>query len=242
MKLFQSQTLLRWAAAASWLGLSSFSAFAYSQRVQDACKADYYQHCSQFSVGTEELSMCMRKIGDGLSMPCLAALADDGQITKAEIDKYYATHTNAAKAPAPKEAEKKAGVAEEGSGKTKASLTASKVRTSKLKKGGKSVAGFKGAKPPTKLVSAGKKPIGAGEVGKSLASATTKSPAKARKVSKLAVAKDSKKTDASGKKISGAVTTGNAASTANPKAQAKASKVNKVDKLKIVKNIKKSDD
>lgn len=51
---------------------------AVNDQVRQACKADYYQHCSQFSVGTEELRQCMRKVGEGLSSPCLVALVQAG--------------------------------------------------------------------------------------------------------------------------------------------------------------------
>ncbi|MES1180163.1 MAG: hypothetical protein ABUL43_03100, partial [Hyphomicrobium sp.] len=70
--------------------LSNASAYAVSERVQQACRDDYYQHCSQFSVGTDELRQCMRKVGENLSTPCLVALVQDGEITKAEVERHNA--------------------------------------------------------------------------------------------------------------------------------------------------------
>jgi hypothetical protein len=79
------------AAAAPIFFLFGSSAFAVvTEHVRDACKADYYQHCSQFSVGTDELRQCMRKVGEGLSTPCLVALVEAGEITQADIDRHNA--------------------------------------------------------------------------------------------------------------------------------------------------------
>ncbi len=73
--------------------LSSAYAYAVDDNVRQACRGDYYQHCSQFSLGTEELRKCMRSVGEGLSTPCLVALVQAGEITKADVERH-----NAAKA------------------------------------------------------------------------------------------------------------------------------------------------
>ena len=78
------------AATLAFAFLSSACAYAVSERVQQACRDDYYQHCSQYSVGTEELRQCMRKVGEGLSAPCLVALVQDGEITKEDVDRHNA--------------------------------------------------------------------------------------------------------------------------------------------------------
>ncbi len=70
---------------------------AVNDQVRQACKADYYQHCSQFSVGTDELRQCMRKVGEGLSSPCLVALVQAGEITKADVERHNAGKAGAAK-------------------------------------------------------------------------------------------------------------------------------------------------
>jgi hypothetical protein len=76
---------------------SSLCALAVTDQVRQACKADYYQHCSQFSVGTEELRQCMRKVGEGLSSPCLVALVQAGEITKADVERHNAQKAGPAK-------------------------------------------------------------------------------------------------------------------------------------------------
>jgi adenylate kinase len=77
--------------------LSSAQAYAVSDRVKSACRDDYFQHCSQFMVDSDELRQCMRKVGEDLSTPCLVALVQDGEITKEDVERH-----NAAKAAAPK--------------------------------------------------------------------------------------------------------------------------------------------
>ena len=73
--------------------LSGTYAYAVTDNVRQACRSDYYQHCSRFSVGTEELRQCMRKVGQDLSTPCLVALVQAGEITPADVERH-----NAAKA------------------------------------------------------------------------------------------------------------------------------------------------
>ena len=63
LRLFESH--LRAAMALAALLLSTHGSYAVSERAREACKPDYYQHCSQYSVGTEELRQCMRKVGEG---------------------------------------------------------------------------------------------------------------------------------------------------------------------------------
>ena len=108
-RLFESH--LRAAIALAALLLSTHCSYAVSERARQACKADYYQHCSQYSVGTEELRQCMRKVGEGLSTPCLAALAQDGEITKADVERYRSTHKEGAKASNPQSAKKTPNIA-----------------------------------------------------------------------------------------------------------------------------------
>jgi len=61
-----------------------------SNRVKVACQDDYLHHCSAYEVGSESLRQCMRKVGRGLSTSCIAALVQEGEITKADIDRYSA--------------------------------------------------------------------------------------------------------------------------------------------------------
>lgn len=64
--------------------LTSFSAFAVSQRVKTACKSDYYRHCPAYVVGSPQLRTCMTKAGKRkqLSRRCLRALIDSGEVPR----------------------------------------------------------------------------------------------------------------------------------------------------------------
>lgn len=77
--------------------LTSASAYAVSDRVKSACRDDYFQHCSQYAVGSDELRQCMRKVGEDLSTPCLVALVQDGEISKADVERHNAEKTAAPK-------------------------------------------------------------------------------------------------------------------------------------------------
>ena len=110
--------------------LSSAHAYAVSDNVRQACRDDYYQHCSQYSVGTEELRQCMRKVGEGLSTPCLVALVQEGEITKEDVQRHNAAkggknlaktvaeNTDAKAADDPKDVSKKSAQKKPKSAKT----------------------------------------------------------------------------------------------------------------------------
>jgi hypothetical protein len=65
-------------------------AFAVSQAVKDACRADYIAYCNNMVVGGPELRACMRGNALKLSKPCLQALVDNKEVTKADVDDYLA--------------------------------------------------------------------------------------------------------------------------------------------------------
>jgi len=107
--------------------LPSVEASAVSESVKSACRNDYFEHCSQYAVDTEELRQCMRKVGENLSTPCLVALVQDGQITKEDVARH-----NAAKDAATK---KKSEVAIDDTGDPKTvSTKTTKKKTSATKK------------------------------------------------------------------------------------------------------------
>jgi hypothetical protein len=72
------------------LGLLAASpAFAIvNQAVRDACHNDYVAHCNGMTVPSDELRGCMRANSLKLSKPCLQALVDNKEATKADVDKY----------------------------------------------------------------------------------------------------------------------------------------------------------
>jgi hypothetical protein len=63
---------------------------AVTERVKEACKADYFAHCNEHAVGSSSLRVCMRRAQNLLSKTCLKALADDGEATKEEVERYKA--------------------------------------------------------------------------------------------------------------------------------------------------------
>jgi hypothetical protein len=88
---------IRGVAAFAFSFLSGVPAYAVSDNVKHACRDDYFQHCSQYAVGSEELRQCMRKVGEDLSTPCLVALVQDGEITKEDVERHNAAKAGGAK-------------------------------------------------------------------------------------------------------------------------------------------------
>jgi len=77
------------AAIAVLLALSG-NAFAVSEAVKVACKPDYIAYCNHMVVGSPELRACMKTNALKLSKPCLQALVDNKEVTKADVDDYLA--------------------------------------------------------------------------------------------------------------------------------------------------------
>ena len=140
------QTYFFAAAGLSALVVSNVGAYAVSNRVKAACQDDYLHHCSAYEVGSESLRQCMRKIGRGLSTSCIAALVQEGEITKADIDRYSAGQIKGAGAS---NAQKKVGNTHEParSGKNKANNVA---------KGSANGAKSSNTGKPSKMARAGK--------------------------------------------------------------------------------------
>ena len=59
-----------------------------NQAVREACHNDYVAHCNGMTVPSEDLRGCMRANSLKLSKPCLQALVDNKEATKADVDKY----------------------------------------------------------------------------------------------------------------------------------------------------------
>lgn len=68
-----------------WMGLSGAPARAVSESVTNACRTDYFEHCSAHAVGSEGLRRCMRANGHALSLRCVYALIKAGDVTLAEV-------------------------------------------------------------------------------------------------------------------------------------------------------------
>jgi hypothetical protein len=134
------------AAGLSALVVSSVGAHAVSNRVKEACQDDYLRHCSAYEVGSESLRQCMRNVGKGLSTSCIAALVQEGEITKADIDRYSAGQTEGARAS---NAQKKVG-------NTQEPARSGKNNADKVAKGSANGAKSSNTSKPLKMASVGK--------------------------------------------------------------------------------------
>jgi hypothetical protein len=61
------------------------NAFAVSLKVQIACAADYYAHCSAYSPTSTQVRSCMRAVGAALSKRCVDALVASGEVSSKEV-------------------------------------------------------------------------------------------------------------------------------------------------------------
>lgn len=70
-------------AVAAALGLGAASAaWAYSPKVEQACKTDYYRFCPNYPLNTPALRNCMESKSTQLSPVCITALLDAGEVDK----------------------------------------------------------------------------------------------------------------------------------------------------------------
>jgi hypothetical protein len=72
------------ALATATLSIVASEALAVDPAVRDACRNDYFTHCSAHPLDSEALRSCMRAVGVRLSPRCLYALISAGEITKAD--------------------------------------------------------------------------------------------------------------------------------------------------------------
>jgi hypothetical protein len=57
-------------------------AHAVSAKVREACGADYKRFCPKYEPNSTKARQCMRSVGKRLSVGCIDALADAGEIKK----------------------------------------------------------------------------------------------------------------------------------------------------------------
>ena len=62
-------------------------ALAYSAKVKNACRGDYYRFCPKYDEDSPQLKACMRSAGGNISRRCRDALADGGFIPR----KYHSS-------------------------------------------------------------------------------------------------------------------------------------------------------
>lgn len=60
---------------------------AYSQAVQQYCRADYKKFCADYGLETSALRSCMDRNGKSLSKGCVQALVRDGYVSQAEVNR-----------------------------------------------------------------------------------------------------------------------------------------------------------
>ncbi|WP_290979128.1 hypothetical protein [Hyphomicrobium sp.] len=193
------------------IGALSYGAHAYavSDNVKNACRNDYFQHCSQFAVGSEELRQCMRGVGENLSTPCLVALVQEGEITKEDVERH-----NAGKAGGTTKKKSQEVAATDASDPKDVSAKAdSATKTTKKKKGKKSTAGAEGS-ATTKAEASGTKAPGKSAKAKKAGKVATGGAA-AKTSGKTAKKKGAAKSASAG--TSNAAATGTSASAKSKK-------------------------
>lgn len=66
-------------------GVMATNALAVSDSVRASCREDYFAHCPNHAVGTDNLRRCMKTAGPKLSSACIKALVASGEISQAEV-------------------------------------------------------------------------------------------------------------------------------------------------------------
>jgi hypothetical protein len=76
---------------------SASDASATSLKVQMACANDYFAHCSAYSPSSPQVRSCMRAVGARLSKPCISALIEAGEVSRAEVAHHRSLSETAAR-------------------------------------------------------------------------------------------------------------------------------------------------
>lgn len=70
------------AMAAGLAVIATSPAGAVNSKVREACGADYKRFCPKYEPNSTKARQCMRSVGKRLSVGCIDALADAGEIKK----------------------------------------------------------------------------------------------------------------------------------------------------------------
>jgi hypothetical protein len=62
--------------------IAAVPAHAVSGKVREACGADYQRFCPSYPPDSAKARQCMRQVGKRLSVGCIDALADAGEIRR----------------------------------------------------------------------------------------------------------------------------------------------------------------
>lgn len=92
--------------ASAALCVAPTGASAVGFKTQFSCASDYYSYCSEHSVGSPGLRKCMRANGPRLSSACINALIEDGEVSRAEVEREKAKLLAARAKPKPAEPKK----------------------------------------------------------------------------------------------------------------------------------------
>lgn len=80
--MINTKTMTALAMAAGMAMMAVSPAQAVSGRVREACGADYKRFCPQYEPNSTKARQCMRSVGKRLSVGCIDALADAGEIKR----------------------------------------------------------------------------------------------------------------------------------------------------------------
>ncbi len=70
------------AMAAGMAMIAASPAEAVNSKVREACGADYKRFCPKYEPNSTKARQCMRSVGKRLSVGCIDALADAGEIRR----------------------------------------------------------------------------------------------------------------------------------------------------------------
>lgn len=70
------------AMAAGLAMIAAAPAGAVTSKVREACGADYKRFCPKYEPNSTKARQCMRSVGKRLSVGCIDALADAGEIRR----------------------------------------------------------------------------------------------------------------------------------------------------------------
>jgi hypothetical protein len=70
------------AVAAGCAVAAASPAFAVSAKVREACGSDYKRFCPSYEPESSKARQCMRQVGKRLSVGCIDALVDAGEIRR----------------------------------------------------------------------------------------------------------------------------------------------------------------
>lgn len=64
-------------------------AVAYTAKVENACRADYFQNCPGYPLGSASLRLCMESKSKQISRGCADALVKAGLVDRRRIARGY---------------------------------------------------------------------------------------------------------------------------------------------------------